>query len=288
MTYMKYCLFLLCCLGYLQGSEDDFKLPIHRYSPAVSWMMGKLASSSSLQQYARKKKAQYRHQESNSIHADLFKKAQEEIGIPQEAILPVFDISVQDCPQALELHGFAVTAENKIEIITENFNHLPYGCKRIIALHESFHNKYHDNFFTKWCIEKITLAAVISTGLSMVGLLRLNYKHVSCKPLRIAGYVGSPLIAIATNMLVSGLCMHKLGFLRQPLNSYDCFKEWRADSDAVKHARCYQCVQEFAQVASRETSVYLSEREVLAYASQFKRENKVCQVHASDGTDSVH
>lgn len=278
MSYKKILLLSLFGLIPAQACQGGYEPPVERYSPWVNWVMDKLSASSSLQNYARQKRALGAQETDASIHADLFKKAQEEIGIAQEDILPVIDISIKNNPE-MPMHGIACTSSNKIQVISENFDHCPYGAQRIVALHEAFHNKYHDASFEQWIIQQLSMATMGNIGLTTAGLLRLNYKYVSAKGLRVAGYVGSPLVAIAANMVGMGLGIYKSGLLQKPLNSYERFKEYRADRDAVEHASCYKCVRELAQVAG-DSLPYLQQHELKAYAQSFEKEHKICSVHS--------
>ncbi len=284
MSYKNILLLSLFCLISVQACQGDYEPPVERYSPWVNWVMNKLSASSSLQNYARQKRAMVAQETDASVHADLFRKAQEEIGIAQEDILPVIDVSIKNNPE-MPIDGIVCTSSNKIQVISENFDHCPYGAQRILAFHEAFHNKYHDVYFEQWIMQQLSIATMANIGLTTAGLLRLNYKYVSAKGLRIAGYVGAPLVAIAANMAGMGVGIYKLGILQKPLSNYDSFKEYRADRDAVKHANCYKCVQQRNYAMSSCPAEYLQPYELEVYAQQFKKENKVCHVHALDGTD---
>ena len=60
-------------------------------------------------------------------------------------------------------------------------------------------------------------------------------------------------------------------------NKYDWFKEFRADRDAVKDARCYKCVQEYRPRASQPQ--YLIKDEIDLYINKFKKEKALCDQH---------
>ena len=231
----------LCCIGNISTLYcNDLERPAERYSPLVHWVMNRLASTHSLQQFARKERCARPALESNSIHTDLFRNAQEEIGIAEEDKLPVVD-SVKQEKMA------AATASNRIIVFLENFKNRPYGAQRVVALHEAFHHKYHDPVFDQWLLKNISTACLTSTIISTVGLEILSARYIPNKALRIAAYIASPIVSIISNSILMALCVRKLGCLEKDLTGHDRFKEYRADSQAVLHANCYKCVSEYDQ-----------------------------------------
>lgn len=267
----------LCCIANITGlSGSDQKGPADRYSPLVHWIMSRAASSNSLQQYARKGRHARPLVESNSIHTDLFYQAQEEIGIAKEDRLPIIDSTEQN-------NLLAATTDDRIKVFP-HFNKIKYGAQRVVALHESFHHKYHDPVYELWLIQNIIPATLASAAASTIGLAALSSRYIPNKTARIATYIASPIVSIISNLLISGVCMDQLGCLPDEKNATknNHFKEHRADTQAVLHANCHKCVSEYDEAAGDSRSPeYLSHEELASYASRFKKENKVCSYHQS-------
>jgi len=204
----------------------------------------------------------------------LFQDAQREIGIPEEDILPIQAISRDNS----ENHTtFAATATNKIIVIPENFDTLPRGAQRITALHEAFHHKYHDSLFETWLRYKIGASGIITITLSTASLWGLIYSRgINSRSAKIALYMGTPIATFVVLGFAHGYFGDYYIGLGKPQNKYVMFKEFRADRDAVKHVRCYKCVQEYRPMA---TQPYLTKDELDVYINKFKKENALCDHH---------
>ena len=126
--------------GWFDWNKKDL---VERYSPVVNTLMYRLASCNSLQDFSRRRRVKSPQCEDNK-YTSLFQDAQRKIGIQEEDILPIKAISRDDLD---EKKAYAATGSSEIEVITENFDPSPYGVKRITALHESFHHKYHVSQF---------------------------------------------------------------------------------------------------------------------------------------------
>ncbi len=264
----------LYCIGNIPTLYcNDLEGPKERYSPLVHWTMSRLASTNSLQQFARKERRARPVIASNSIYTDLFRKAQEEVGIAKEDMLPVVDSVEQE-------NMAAATSISRIIVFLENFKNRPYGAQRVVAIHEAFHHKYHDPVFDQWFCQNISIPFLTSTIISTIGLETLSALYIPNKSLRIAAYIGSSIVSIISNSILMALCVRKLGCLEKNLIGHDRFKEYRADSQAVLHANCYKCVSEYDQEWDKSPE-YLNHEELAAYISRFQEEDRLCLHHRS-------
>ncbi len=263
---------LLMSYTGLQIAAERKSHSVERYSPLTERVMYCLASSNSLRDFTRHRRDDL-HQRENNSHTELFQNAQREIGIADQDILPVKMLSRDDSE---DKKGYACTTSSVICVIPENFDQLPYGAQRITALHESFHNKYHDSAFEAWLFFKLGGALIGTTTITTAVLWKLINSYVAGNKLRVGGYLAAPIVSFAVNVVTyAKLCSSiRLG---KSQSAHDYYKEFRADRDAVSHANCYKCIEEYSTMAG--PAQYLTKDELQVYIDQFKKEDAFCDHH---------
>lgn len=265
------CALLLPYMG-LQIAAEGKSHSVERYSSFIERVMYCLASSNSLREFDRHGRGEPRQCE-NKIYDPLFLNAQREIGISDRYILPVKTLSRGDSE---DKKAYAFTDSSGIYVIPENFDSLPYGAQRIIAIHEAFHNKYQDSLFEAWLDSKVGEAVIGTTTITTAVLWKLIHSCVAGNKLRVGGYLAAPIVSFAVNIVTyAKLCQFiRLG---QSQSVYDYYKEFRADRDAVSHANCYKCIEEYSAMAG--PAQYLTKDELQVYIDQFKKEDAFCDHH---------
>ena len=262
---------LLSYTGWHAAVEKQENYTVGRMSLMTVSVMAKVALSTSLQGFARQKRANVQTRE-DGPYSTLFKNTQREIDISEQDILPVTVVSRDSLEDKRE---YAYTSSSCITVIPENFDTLSYGAQRVIALHEAFHHKYHDSVFNAWLVDKLGMIVIGTTTLTTLGLWRLVHLRSSGK-LRIIGYLGALVVAFVLNAVACVKFLNPIKLLKSQ-GVYDYFKEFRADRDAVAHARCYKCIEEYSILAGPDQ--YLTKDELGVYIDQFKKENALCDQH---------
>lgn len=268
-------------LQIIAGTEQPNSFHYSRYSPMVDKFMYFLASSSSLEKFDHEVRGELPKHDVNK-YTEFFQNAQREIGVRERDILPVNITPVEMLRCENEEGAAAYTTNNQITVVPENFDTYSYGAQRIAAFHEAFHHKHHDPIFRAWALQKMGVTVIGSTALTTSALWTLIYKKCASK-LRFVGYVGAPVLAFLSNTMLIGAPVIDCIIPPHPENrnshsKYEWYCEFRADRDAVEHARCYKCAEEY-KVRAHDDWQYLNKNEIQSYIDQFKKENLLCTHH---------
>lgn len=265
----------ILCLSYsaVQLLGEDHL--VNRYSPGVERFMGYLASSGSLQAYADRQRRTKPGMAESCAYSQLFEQAQRDVGIADDKMLPVRIISQGESSDKL---GYVLTSRNEFEVVRERFDELPYGAKRIVGLHESFHHKYHDPVFEDWIFKRLNLTVIGTSALTTAACSRLIHRSMPAGKMKVATYLGAPIVSLIFNVVPFASLLGSVEFFKRP-SKYDWFQEFRADRDAVTQARCYRCVQEYKTIAG--PAQYLTQDELNVYIRHYEREGALCTEHRS-------
>lgn len=265
--------------AYNGAAENGCNHLVERYSCLTTKIMSYLSSHRSLSNYAR---AHRKHQQfEESAYTQLFTQAQKDIGIADGDILPVKTVALADTDNK---EGFAFTGTSYVGVIDENFSALPYGAQRIISLHEAFHHKYHDGAFSDWALRSVGMSINISTLTALLGSLVLVNANSSGK-LRVAGNLAVPIVSYIVSFIFYSPLIRPLIEIKKQPSSYDIFKEFRADRDAVAHVGCYKCVEEYTILAGPDT--YLTVKDLTVYTQYFKTKKMLCAHHAASNIQTT-
>jgi hypothetical protein len=206
-----------------------------------------------------------------SDHEKMFIQAQQYIGIPAKDLLPIKTILRNEQEDQT---GYAFTSTDNICIIKENFELLPFGAKKIIALHEAFHHKFNDQTIEKCLRYKAGVAMLVTFTTKTGVLMYLSWPLIG----GVAACVASPLLALVGTSLLFRRCVTPDAIQADKLKLMR-YREFRADQEAVKASQCCKCVEEYQSLRSPGVhNVYMNPHELQKYVDAFKK--KLCSHHA--------
>lgn len=245
----------------------------------------------------------------------FFIDAQKELGMKDNEILPVLCITSDEFIKKYEkdkVEAFAYTTNNEITVIKENFESLSYGAKRLIAFHETYHHKFHDDTFKRWLegdsykksfdylpILFCPTACYLCTQFHLLNNINkdsfinynfvdhvfhhdsiLKHKHEIKSNESNEFFWKESLILITGGLLATYITFERL--LPKIIFDYydfESYKDFRADRETVKIAKCSKCIEEYQAMELWNKKNYMNHDELQKYIDLYK--DKLCIYHKS-------
>ena len=266
---------IVCGHNALSYGSQDFPL-VRRYPAFLEKWLDSKSHSRAVLDYSEPYIREPKKVTSDSQFTDLFKKAQREIGIPEENLLEITDDSQLGSPKINqtsgdEIVGFACTTNSEIKVNPERFAELSYGAQRHTALHEAFHHKENDLHVDYWMMTKLGSNVMMSTTAATALCLYKMFRKTTGYKKVLALSVGIPLISLATGVLAIGT----IGLFTHEGK----YKEFKTDRNAVESLKCHQCVEEASNYLSQEKTPYFSESDFKIYRDYYKQRGLLCDHH---------
>ncbi len=188
--------------------------------------------------------------EASNEFKEMVKEAQEVYQIPPEQRLPVYQAQLEDTTSG--------KAEPDAIYLNESLTMKPYGAQRFTVYHEVAHTQHCD---------------VARDALRLLGSLAVG---------------GIVLVKNFPDGLLSTVVVSSYGallctLLHQRFAVFAQYKdERRADEQAAKACKCFECLKEKSAIRSSTTKGgYLTKDELLAIAQRHEGNNLLCEYHRS-------
>jgi hypothetical protein len=295
---------LFCASGFVQGMEKtiiekhkEFLAEQKEPSNFMRWV-NKIAGPYVLEDYPSKS--------TNLFHQELWKKAQNDLNIPERYHAPIvaFDLEKNNLNDAKSDNIVIHACMRDKMYINEEQNSIDNQLFRFNHYHEAAHHKYLDPFhlWKKALLLKISnavLPPLVTFGLPYCSFL---YAATKIKNPKISSILNKfPNSTLLAAVLTScGIALPSSIFLSEyvivPLSNknlekYSKFFERRADLETAYALKCNQCVQKKADSEKngsqkdQELSTkngYLSWEELEAIAQEHKQNGRVCDYHKKE------